>query len=84
MGRENCKNARTCVHNMCFEKACRNYAPQEIAKQETNADSIRAMSDDDLAYWIMCPYDSPCCDGTDHNCIECTKEWLQQPVEAQK
>ena len=47
----------------------------------TNADRIRAMSDDDLAYWIMCPYDSPYCDGTEHNCIECTKEWLNKPAE---
>ena len=47
----------------------------------TNADRIRAMTDEDLAYWIMCPYDSPFCDGIEHNCIECTKEWLQQPTE---
>lgn len=50
----------------------------------TNADRIRAMSDEELAYWIMCPYDSPYCDGIEHNCIECTKEWLQQPVEETK
>ena len=49
--------------------------------QITNADRIRAMTDEDLAYWIMCPYDSPYCDGIEHNCIECTKEWLQQPAE---
>ena len=50
-------------------------------RKKTNADRIRAMSDEELAYWIMCPYDSPFCDGTEHNCIECTKEWLQQPIE---
>ena len=49
----------------------------------TNADRIRAMSDEDLAYWIMCPYDSPYCDGTEHNCIECTKEWLNSPAEGE-
>lgn len=47
----------------------------------TNADRVRSMSDDDLAYWIMCPYDSPYCNENDQNCIECTKEWLQQPAE---
>ena len=55
-----------------------------ISKMETtttNADRIRAMSDDDLAYWIMCPYDSVYCNGIEHNCVECTKEWLQQPAE---
>ena len=80
MGRIDCKNARTCGHNMCFEKACRNYAPYERTKP-TNAERIRAMTDEELAYWIMCPYDSPFCDGIEHNCIECTKEWLQQPAE---
>ena len=53
----------------------------EAEKTKTNADRIRAMSDDDLAYWIMCPYDSPFCDGIEHNCIACTKEWLQQAAE---
>lgn len=51
------------------------------SKPKTNADHIRSMSDDDLAYWIMCPYDGSFCDDTEHNCIECTKEWLQQPWE---
>ena len=46
----------------------------------TNADKIRAMTDKELAYWIMCPYDSPYCIGTDQ-CIECTLEWLKQPAE---
>ena len=46
----------------------------------TNADKIRAMTDEELAYWIMCPYDSPYCTGTDQ-CIECTLEWLKQPAE---
>lgn len=66
-------------------KISQRHDPQaHIVEEEyhfTNADHIRAMSNDDLAYWIMCPYDSPCCDGTEHNCIECTKEWLQQPAE---
>ena len=28
-------------------------------KPQTNADRIRAMSDEELAYWVMCPYDEP-------------------------
>ena len=49
MGRIDCKNARTCGHNMCFEKACRNYAPYERTKP-TNADRIRGMTDEELAH----------------------------------
>ena len=64
-----------------FGSVCLHEVQEALARLEkpkTNADRIRAMSDEDLAYWIMCPYDSPFCDGTEHNCIECTKEWLQQ------
>ena len=54
-----------------------------LTEPKTNADLIRAMTDEDLAYWIMCPYDSPYCDGTEHNCVECTMEWLKQPAEVE-
>ena len=60
---------------------CDKFNQRVLLQPMTNADRVRAMSDDDLAYWIMCPYDSPFCDGTEHNCIACTKEWLQQPAE---
>lgn len=53
----------------------------EVKKPVTNEDRIRAMSVDDLAHWIVCPYDSPFCDGIEHDCIGCIKEWLQRPAE---
>lgn len=58
---------------------CGEDCPGWKSKVVTNADKIRAMTDEELAYWIMCPYDSPYCTGTDQ-CIECTLEWLKQPV----
>jgi hypothetical protein len=53
---------------------------EQGTKPKSNADKIRAMTDKELAYWIMCPYDSPYCTGTDQ-CIECTLEWLKQSAE---
>lgn len=48
----------------------------------TNADRIRAMSDEELAQIIMCPYDSEpdlcCAQGT---CLDCCEKWLKQPAE---
>lgn len=50
-------------------------------KTETNADRIRAMSDEELAVVIMCPHeiDPALCAGK--SCISCCLDWLQQPVE---
>lgn len=47
----------------------------------TNADSIRAMSDEELANIICCPVngDSNLCLDT-WDCIACTLDWLKQPV----
>lgn len=48
----------------------------------TNADRIRAMSDEDLAAEIMCPYDMEagmCTKPSD--CLSCCLEWLRQPVQ---
>lgn len=48
----------------------------------TNADRIRAMSDEELAKIIMCPYDvdpDSCC--PESTCLECCKKWLKQPAE---
>lgn len=51
---------------------------------KTNGDLIRSMSDEELAYWVMCPHG-----GEDYlheggcasdNCMACTLEWLKQPV----
>ena len=46
----------------------------------TNADRIRAMTDEELADWhASCPYiDKEC---TMKGCVKCVLEWLQQPAE---
>lgn len=56
---------------------------------ETNADRIRAMSDGELAEWILTEVpkiieepiwcDSHCEDDCDHE-RACVKNWLQQPA----
>lgn len=51
--------------------------------KQTNADRIRAMSDEELATVIMCPdgmKDQPCSDA-DGKCVACCLRWLQQPAE---
>ena len=48
----------------------------------TNADRIRAMSDEELADFISacgCPDHARSCTKS---CTECTLKWLKQPVEA--
>ena len=55
----------------------------------TNAEKIRSMTDEELAYMLMCPaeydlnFNRNCkCNGEmKHDCIECTKQWLQSEVE---
>ena len=47
----------------------------------TNADRIRAMSDEELAeflYWY-CPYDEAKMDCEESDCDECVADWLKQP-----
>lgn len=47
----------------------------------TNYEKIKQMSIEEMAYTIMCPYgtDDDICNGND--CINCTKEWLEQEAE---
>lgn len=56
----------------------------------TNADRIRAMSDEELAAsnYIPCPYADDCCGECKYGwheqaqtCEECKLEWLKQPAE---
>ena len=48
----------------------------------TNADRIRAMTEEELAAIIMCPIQfdekADCVDG---NCFQCSLKWLQQEAE---
>ena len=50
----------------------------KAAPPTTNADRIRAMSDEELAAIVMCPYDG--CNRSDGKCYECSLEWLQSPA----
>ena len=59
-------------------------AIHRLTYKRTNADSIRGMSDEELANIIECPYGNPYfdehlpCKGSCHDCLLI---WLQQPVE---
>lgn len=48
-----------------------------------NADRIRAMSDEELADWIVCPHGNLCDSpgALDGDCPNCCLQWLQQPAE---
>lgn len=51
----------------------------------TNADRIRAMSDEELAKWLMiagiCIRDFEHCQCDGVSCRQCRLNWLQQPAE---
>lgn len=62
------------------------WAVQEASKKQTNADRIRAMSDEELATNMMCPNENGLaeieCDKNDNcKCYECLLKWLQSEVE---
>ena len=72
---------------VCKEQAqatCLDYPKKcylcEAYQEQTNADRIRAMTDEELAEFIACPYDVEdywLCENRD--CIACCMNWLQQP-----
>ena len=87
-----CYNIRcsSCIgKTLCGEPAdaalgCEN----RIVSKETNADRIRAMSDEELAVFLEssrgCPSDDDCEYGvhaTPENCIKHWTTWLQKPAE---
>lgn len=62
-----------------------------VPEIETNADKIRQMNDEDLAYLISCPYEiyppwckekeeCPYVDEEDVPCHKCALEWIQRDV----
>lgn len=59
----------------------------DISKPKpTNADRIRAASDEELAAIIMCPMEfgankDLCKNNLEHTCNECSLRWLRQPAE---
>ena len=56
---------------------------EQEKKPQTNADRIRAMSDEELAQLLKaqgCPSAEPI-SCYEHTCKDCWLEWLQQPAE---
>ena len=77
---DNCKKERCNDRWKCHIISCPSYTEK---KKQTNADRIRAMTDEELAK-LMNYVDCSCCPVGD-NCkiIACEKqllEWLQQPA----
>lgn len=78
----------TLLHGMAYCDSVPCSLRDELPKS-TNADRVRAMSDEDLAEWILMEIpkiveepiwcDSHCEDSCDHE-RECVKIWLQQPA----
>lgn len=66
----------------CIKEACRFFQPPM-----TNADRIRAMSDEELAKMLRNAYDAGCDDasaweyGTRQYSFTWDEEWLRQPAE---
>jgi hypothetical protein len=80
-------DCKICEHTNCtyageqrgFVIGCTNYMPKQ--KPQTNADRIRAMSDEELMLFLatkpLCPRikgECPC------DCTICWNRWLKQPV----
>ena len=77
----NCKYCKAdCVHRGEHrEKECKGYIPM------TNADRIRAMSDEELAEIIRCPYATyPDICRTPGTCLDCCEIWLRQPADTKE
>ena len=47
---------------------------------KTNYDRIKSMSVEEMAYSLMCPYDTDADLCNNDDCIKCTREWLEQEV----
>lgn len=81
MNCENCKKYEDCKSGSGLTWPCGAYAPKIV----TNADRIRAMSDEELAKWFLTvgicirDIDDVKCDGI--SCKECRLNWLRQPAE---
>lgn len=66
---------------------------EDTKPKKTNADRIRAMSDEELAKWLLdvMMHQVACfgegafgytpCRNTEHDCVKCGVAWLQQPAE---
>lgn len=73
-------HSETFYKEPCIEGPCRDYAAM------TNADRIRAMTDEELATWLIeripchrCPIEE--CNGGHQNCTDFWLDWLKQEVD---
>lgn len=81
------QNARPCYECSACMSGDDHFRPvKPEKKQMTNADKIRAMSDEELSKFIREPF----CDKRTHEectisycgvCDQCVLDWLQQPAE---
>ena len=82
-----CKN---CGHPYCEHAgtqrgivvSCYNYLPQQ--KPPSNADRIRAMSDEELAVFLYDEGEVICKDQrvcSEYGCKDCILDWLRQPTD---
>lgn len=82
----NCACDPVCDHNWNGWETCGNWI-QKPGEPPTNADHIRAMSDEELAKLLLDGCRGSKCDSQTQNeygsvnCFECRMTWLQQPAE---
>ncbi len=69
------------VHSECVELLQK--TQQLDNKPLTNADRIRAMSDEELSEIIMCPCETVRDECLDKSCVACCLEWLKQSAEVE-
>lgn len=71
---------KSCEKEKCFFRGSLNVeCPQYKAKPQTNADSIRAMSDEELATDLLSVFEEICEDGVPGK--DWMLHWLKQPAE---
>ena len=86
MGFNKCKNLGHCGEELCMPEFCHKYDPII----PTNADRIRAMTDEELEPTILAfklgyaPWcDHHCKNEGEYGCDTCILNWLKQPAEGE-
>ena len=84
-----CKKCNNLINGWC-EKKIDSPDPNMVRDcqyfwEKTNADRIRAMTDEELAYLIRCGVCELIGATQDHcetnTCVDCVLDWLKQPAE---
>lgn len=78
-----CKNCRSSCAGAGKEGNAPNctFYSTEGSVRITNADRVRKMTDKELAFVLMCPYQTEPDQCNKKNCFTCVLEWLQREVE---